>query len=346
MASKPAEPGFPTSLTWAEPAPNWYKVLRSWRELWHCYRNVFGSLYLLVVVYSTIVLWFSRRSFQRKKFCLPSLNIMLVVMGSTRSTCLFLNPYSALMKSSEALVVISIILTGVGGACVTSAISILLLIFLDSTKTTLGPSKLTRLPVFLSITALNIVYVVVADLVVWSNPEARLMVLICQVTFSIWGFLITIGYLVAGARMRRNLNASHLMSSYNNSFHAESKRLHRLLRLLLACALLGMLYFVLSIYVAASTDFGVLSENIYVENEWNWFAIQTVSRILELSVSVLMLAITTQSMRNEATYPSDRNRCKMGKADKFSRGCTSVLHGKEEPTSTVGLDHREQITSF
>ena len=268
MATKrpAAEFETPTSLTWAEPAPNWYKVLRSWRELWHCYSNIFGALHLLVVAYSAIVLWLSRRSFQRKKFCLPSLNIMLVVMGSTRSICLFLNPYSALMKSSEALVVICTILTGVGGACVTSAISILLLIFLDSTKTSLGPSKLTRLPVFLGITALNIVYLVVADFVVWFNREARLVVLVCHVTFSIWGLFITTGYLVAGARMRRNLKASHLMSSYNNSFHAESKRLRRLLRLLLACALLGMLYFVLSSYAAASTDFGVLSENIYVKN--------------------------------------------------------------------------------
>ena len=59
-----------------------------------------------------------------------------------------------------------------------------------------------------------------------------------------------------------------------------------------------------------------------------------------------MLAITTQSMRNEATDPSDQNRGKMGKTDTSSRGCKKrVLHDTEIPTTAVGLVHVKHITS-
>ena len=268
---------------------------------------------------------------------------MLVVMGSTRSFVLFLNPYSTVVRSSESLIVIFTILIGIGGACTTSAISILLLIVLDSTKATLGPSQLTQLPVFLSITVTNVIYLVVADITVWFEPGAKLLVLVCRVTFSIWGLLITIGYLVACARIRRNLSASNSMSSYNNSFHAQSKGLRRLLRLLYVCAFLGMLYFALSIYSATSTEYGVRNDGAYVKREWIWLALQTTSRILELFLSMLMLAVTTHTMRSESEEKPEQYTCDTGKMHASSLQ-TKTLNLSKEPSTTRDLFQQQHVS--
>ena len=239
----------------------------------------------------------------------------------------------------------SAILTGIGGACTTSAVSILLLIVLDSTKTTLGPSQFTRLPVFLGITVTNVTYLIISDLIVWFEPKAKPMIIACQVSFSLWGLFITVGYLAAGARIRRNLSASHRMSSYNRCFREQSKGLQSLLRLLYACAVVGVLYFVLSIYSATNNDFGVSNGSAYVKREWDWLGLQTSSRILEISLSVLMLVITTRSLRNEPEdrYVIERTACKTSKRNACSLE-TRTSHLNREPSLITDLPKFQQVS--
>ena len=339
------EPESLSVRTWAEPAPDWHKVLMLWKEMWLCYTRIFGVLYLFLVLYASTVLWVLRRCFREKKYRLPSLNIMLVFMGLTRSFVFFLNPYSTVEEPSQSLIVFFAILTGIGGACTTSAVSILLLIVLDSTKTTLGPSQFTRLPVFLGITVTNVTYLIISDLIVWFEPKAKPMIIACQVSFSLWGLFITVGYLAAGARIRRNLSASHRMSSYNRCFREQSKGLQSLLRLLYACAVVGVLYFVLSIYSATNNDFGVSNGSAYVKREWDWLGLQTSSRILEISLSVLMLVITTRSLRNEPEdrYVIERTACKTSKRNACSLE-TRTSHLNREPSLITDLPKFQQVS--
>ena len=103
----------------------------------------------------------------------------------------------------------------------------MLLIFLE-TKTSLGPARLKNLPCLLSITLVNIVYLLVSDSVVWFHPEAKVIIFICHATFAAWGLAVSAGYSVAGIRIWRNLKSSLGRTFFNRALDRDLRRPKRL----------------------------------------------------------------------------------------------------------------------
>ena len=283
---------------WPEPFPEWTTAIDDWGWTWHAHIFGFGSFFAIVTVYAFVSLCRSRKTaFTRQKIHLLSVNLGLIFAGLGRSLGLFWDPYFSSGSSSAAKNLVVLISWGVATACITSAFSIMLLIFLETTKTKLGPPKLRNLPFLISVMLANIIYLVMSDLVVWFYLEAKVMIFICHVTFAVWGLAISVSYFVAGLRMWRNLKST-LQARYANDrcFIRDARKLKRLFIFMSATSVFGVCNFSVSLYVSVG-EFGVFAEGHYARH-WPWFAIQTTMRTLELSLSALVFCIAIENPKD------------------------------------------------
>ncbi|KAJ7334386.1 hypothetical protein OS493_014697 [Desmophyllum pertusum] len=284
--------------TWPEPSPEWTAAIEEWGWMWFAHIYGFGSLFALMVLYAFFSLYrFRKTFFAKQKVHVRVMNYVLMTAGFGRSLALFWDPYVSSESSSAIQTLVVLISWGIATACMTSAFSIMLLIFLETTKTKLGPPKLRNLPFLVSVTLVNVVYLTMSDLVVWFYPKAKVMIFICQVIFAIWGIAISVGYFVAGSRMWRNLRATlQAHTSNDQCFLRDLRKLRRLFLFMSVASFFGVCNFTVSLYVSVG-EFGVFTGKSYAKS-WPWFAIQTTLRIMELLLSALIFLIAVDNPRN------------------------------------------------
>ena len=290
---------------WPEPFPEWPVAIEEWGWMWFAHVYGFGSLFTLITLYAFFSLYrFRKTFFARQKVHLRVMNYSLMVAGFGRSLKLLWDPYGSSESSSMIQNLTLLTCWGIATACMTSAFSIMLLIFLETTKTKLGPPKLRNLPFLVSVTIANIVYLIVSDLVVWFYPRAKVMIFVCHVTFAIWGLAISAGYLIAGLRMWRNLRSTlQANTSHDKRSLRDVRKLKRLFLFMSAASIFGVCNFSVSLYVSVG-EFGVFTGESYAKS-WPWFAIQTAMRIMELILSALIFVIAVDSPRRaHEKFPS------------------------------------------
>lgn len=290
---------------WPEPFPEWTVAIKKWGWMWFAHVYGFGSLFALLTLYVFSSLYrFRKALFARQKVHLRVMSFTLMAAGFGRSLALFWDPYTSSESSSAIQNLVVLTSWGIATACMTSAFSIMLLIFLETTKTKLGPPKLRNLPLLVSITLSNIVYLTMSDLVVWFYPEAKVMIFICHVIFAIWGLAISAGCFVAGFKMWRNLRSTlQAHTSMDQCSLRDVKKLKRLFVFMSAASIFGACNFSVSLYISIG-EFGVFTSESYAKS-WPWFAIQTTMRMMELLLSALIFLIAVDSPRNcNQTLPS------------------------------------------
>lgn len=266
--------------SWAEPSPNWLEAIKEWNWLWEVHIYGFGTIFVLITLFAVFYLIYSRKTtFSKHRVHLAVMNIALLTAGFFRALILFWDPYASSKDTTDLQLLVCIISWGTSTACITSSFSIMLLIFLETTKISLGPARLKNLPCLMSITLANIFYLIMSDLVVWFHPQAKVMIFICHVSFAIWGLTVSIGYLVAGIRMWRNLKSSLGEMFFNRALDRDATRLKRLFVLMCSASWFGVIKFSLSLYTAIG-EYGVFADIGYVKS-WPWFAMQSSLRTLE-----------------------------------------------------------------
>ena len=288
--------GFPLR-SWAEPSPNWLEAINEWSWLWKVHVYGYGTIFALIAFVAACYLVVSHKAtFTRHRVHLAVMNIALFTTGFLRALILYWDPYASRRDTTDLQLLACIISWGISTACITSSFSIMLLIFLETTKTSLGPARLKNLPCLVSITLANIFYLVLSDLVVWFHPGAKVMIFVCHVTFAVWGFAISVGYSVAGIRMWRNLKPS-----LGEVFDQDSKRLKRLLVLMCAASWFGVVKFSLSLYTAIG-EYGVFADIGYVKS-WPWLAVQSSLRTLEslMCAMIFFIGFNNRKANNNAT---------------------------------------------
>lgn len=290
---------------WPEPFPEWTEAIEKWGWMWAAHIYGFGSLFALLTLYAFSSLYrFRKAIFARQKVHLRVMCFTLMAAGFGRSLVLFWDPYTSSESTSAIQNLVVLTSWGIATACMTSAFSIMLLIFLETTKTRLGPPKLRNVPVLVSITFSNIVYLTVSDLIVWFYPKAKVMIFICHVTFAIWGLAISGGCFVAGFKMWRNLRSTlQTHTSMDQCSLRDVKKLKRLFVFMSTASIFGVFIFSVSLYTSIG-EFGVFSGKIYAKS-WPWFAMQTTMRMMELLLSTLIFLIAVDNPRNcNQTLPS------------------------------------------
>lgn len=290
---------------WPEPFPEWTEAIEKWGWMWAAHIYGFGSLFALLTLYAFSSLYrFRKAIFARQKVHLRVMCFTLMAAGFGRSLVLFWDPYTSSESTSAIQNLVVLTSWGIATACMTSAFSIMLLIFLETTKTRLGPPKLRNVPVLVSITFSNIVYLTVSDLIVWFYPKAKVMIFICHVTFAIWGLAISGGCFVAGFKMWRNLRSTlQTHTSMDQCSLRDVKKLKRLFVFMSTASIFGVFIFSVSLYTSIG-EFGVFSGKSYAKS-WPWFAMQTTMRMMELLLSTLIFLIAVDNPRNcNQTLPS------------------------------------------
>lgn len=136
----------------------------------------------------------------------------------------------------------------------------------------------------------------------WFHPQAKVMIFICHVAFAIWGLTVSIGYLVAGIRMWRNLKSSLGEMFFNRALDRDARRLKRLFVLMCSASWFGVIKFSLSLYTAIG-EYGVFADIGYVKS-WPWFAVQSSLRTLESLMCTFIFFISLNNRKtNNNTAP-------------------------------------------
>ena len=290
---------------WPEPFPEWTEAIKKWDWLWSAHVYGFGSLFALLTLYASFSLYrFRKAIFARQKVHLRVISFALMAAGFGRSLVLFWDPYTSSESSSAIQNLVVLTSWGIATACMTSAFSIMLLIFLETTNTRLGPPKLQNVPVLVSIMLSNIVYLTMSDITVWFYPRAKVMIFICHITFAIWGLAISAGCFAAGFKMWRNLRSTlQTRTSMDQCSLRDVKKLKRLFVFMSAASIFGVFIFSVSLYTSIG-EFGVFSSQSYAKS-WPWFAMQTTMRMMELLLSTLIFLIAVDNPRKcNQTLPS------------------------------------------
>ena len=286
--------------SWVEPSPNWLEAIKAWKWLWGVHIYGFGTMFALIAFFGMICLFAGRKTiFTRQRVHIAFMNTALITTGLIRSLILFWDPYASSADTSESQLLFCIISWGTATACITASFSIMLLIFLETTKTSLGPARLKNLPFLLSITLANVIYLLVSDLVVWFHSQAKVMIFICQFTFATWGLAISVGYSIAGMRMWRNLKSSLGETFFSRKLERDSKRLKRLFVLMCSASSFGITKFSLSLYAAVG-EYGVFADIGYVKS-WPWFVVQSMLRTLETLICIFIFLIAFKNPRGVNT---------------------------------------------
>ena len=284
---------------WAEPSPNWVEAIKEWKWLWTAHIYGFGTIFVLIASYAIFCFIASRKTvLTRHRVHRVVMNIALFFTGFLRALILFWDPYASSSDTTDLQLLFCIISWGISTACITSSLSIMLLIFLETTKTSLGPARLKNLPCLLSITLANIFYLLMSDIVVWFHPKAKVMIFTCHVTFAVWGLAVSVGYSFAGIRMWRNLKSSLGGTFFNRALDRDSRRLKRLFVLMCWASIFGIVKFSLSLYTAIG-EYGVFADIGYVKS-WPWFAVQCSLRMLEVLICGFIFLIALNNWKTNS----------------------------------------------
>ena len=271
LSATSAEPE-QTMETNPEPVPHWPTAFQIWGKAWDLHIYLFAVLYTIIAATSGIALASDILTNHGIKGLKLTLYLTLMFLGSSRAIILFVDPYS----SRGILDLLSTYITwSLGFPCILTALSLLLLVFVEVTRMNLAPPRFQKLSTALGMMVINILMVLATDLVFLLTQKGFVLLVICHVYFLLIGLILTAGFLRIGFRISNNAAAD----IYGDT------GLTRLRVLAFISAALNLLF--LGIQVYSVIRFGV-EEN---PRAWPWYAEQTLLRVLEVSMCVVMFSI-------------------------------------------------------
>jgi len=134
-----------------------------------------------------------------------------------------------------------------------------------------------------------------------------------------------VGYICVSWKIRKNIIKSQ---------NTRDNNMKRLQYLITACAVTCVCMCVLTIYAAAGV-FGVYSDVKYVD-AWPWWAFQTLSRLLEVAICIVMLLMNTRSNKRKI-LPSLNTTMSF-----FARRSTVKVEAATRPVDD--MNHNSQIS--
>ena len=182
----------------------------------------------------------------------------------------------------------SLIVDCLSTALMLSALSILLLILLETTKTSLAAPKLQNIWALLGITALLTAIMLTFNLLVLLNNR-KFWRFFSYIHLFIWGLLICVGYTVAGRRMWRNLKSSRQLGR-----SARERRLQKIIQLVLLAPLITAASLILNLCIAAN-NYGILKGlEIAEKTIRSRYAIKFLRKLCDFAIMVLIFGIAIE----------------------------------------------------
>ena len=170
-----------------------------------------------------------------------------------------------------------------------SAFSILLLILLETTKTSLVAPRLQNIWVLLAVTAVLTAAMLTFNLLVLYAARELWYFVSCLAIF-IWGILVCVGYTIAGHRIWRNLKSSRRLGN-----STREGRLKNVITLVFLSPIITVFALILSLLLAAS-DYGIFVElEINEKTIWRRYAFMFLLRSCEFAIVALIFGIVVRT---------------------------------------------------
>lgn len=199
--------------------PDWEELQLRLRWTWNL--HIFGIAVLFMVLacaaFFTIL---GLRAQLSARPHLSSLNVFLCVLGGSRAIGLFIDPYGSKQSMPG---VMSRILGDLAFPCLLSAFSLLQLAFLQMTQVKVAPSKLNSETCVSLVITSHFCLTIASDILWTLKNTLRIVWLLTQVMFSMWGIFLCLTFLCGCLRLLRSIAKLPLVflskvdsSSYEN----------------------------------------------------------------------------------------------------------------------------------
>ena len=352
-----------------EPLPDWDLALRDWKYLWELHYIGFGVLFFGVAVFSCICvvkIKHRARGMTLANYFL-AVCLMLMTFSVSRTLYLFLDPYES-HTVLDLPVLLSRIIFAIGYPCLTSALSLIHFAFLEVNKLRLISRRLQNVKFLVSVIASHFVIVLVVYLVITLAPKLARLLILCQTVLISWWFILAACFLYSGWKVNwesqitakffsstvvKDRTASTLSSasldpqSYSVTVeqaktlsgdqNKPSKGAQKIARISGFVSLLALLNFGAELYSLFSLYKLYDFEGENVVDHWPWWGYQTVSRILDFFLCLVIAYVifpSTQiekTQKHSASYGVDSHTMRVNKnVEKTADGIDAVWCAKIE----------------
>ena len=226
--------------------------------------------------------------------------VQLFVAASLKVVALLWSPL-LLKEASKKVFATALLIDCCSLALILSAFSILLLILLETTKTSLAPPRLQNIWVLLAITAVTTSVMLTFNLLVL-YADRTFWYFLSHLAVSAWGTLICIGYVVAGRRMWTNLQSSREVAKSSGERRLKNVTI---LVFLAPCITAAML--ILNISLAAS-EYGILKHLEMTSNTfWRRYATMFLLKCCQLAIVVLIFGVVIRTKSGKGSVDNTSN---------------------------------------
>ena len=287
-AEPQTQPTAAPEQSWPEPEPDWDEAYTKWQDAWPMHTYGFAAVFTVITMIPPFELLRIHLDKARISPLKSTVLFIIFIFSLTRAITLFVDPYGS---TNRFPLVVTQLLFSLGHPCIISALSLLLLVLIDTTKMNIAPPRFQRVQFIIPVVIFHVILVIVTDFVVVYFLEAKVLLLMCQIYFLLLGCLLAIGYMSVGWKIHKNIRAN-----VNTKITGDNS-MRRLLYLIIACAVASALISILTIYAAAGV-FGVYSDVEHVE-AWPWWIFQTLNRLLETTICIVVLLMNTKTTKRK-----------------------------------------------
>lgn len=269
--------------TTSTPPANVHEFLYHWA--WEFYVYTFATLFgaFALSCFVALVRQFSQPTHNRNMHGRFT-TVQLLIAATLKVVGLLWNPI-LLHDVSLGTFTASLLIDCFSIALNLSAFSILLLILLETTKTSLAAPRLQNIWVLLAITAILTAVTLTFNLLVL-YADRKFWYFISYIVLLIWGILICVWYSLVGYRMWQNLKSSRRL---RNS--TAKGRLKNIIALVCLSPVITAVSLIMSLCLAAS-DYGILMElEINKKTMWSRYVFIFLLRICEFFIVVIIFGI-------------------------------------------------------
>ena len=283
-----------TSTTASTPSANVGKLMNHWA--WEFYAYTFATLFGIFALCCCVTFVRQWTQLSRSRNIHGRFTTVQLFIAATLKVVGLLWSPIVLHDASIETFIASLLIDCFSMALTLSAFSILLLILLETTKTSLAAPRLQNIWVLLAITAVfTAISLTINLLVLYADRE--LWFFVSHLVLFIWGILICVGYSIAGYRMWRNLKSSRQLGN-------SAGRLNTIINQVFISAFITALMLILNLSLVIKDFSLTANRKITKESIWSRYAILFLLRSCELAVVVLIFGIVigTKSRRSSVEH--------------------------------------------
>ncbi|XP_062589203.1 proline-rich transmembrane protein 4-like [Saccostrea cucullata] len=339
----------------AEPHPVWDVAMKEWQWGWEILVYFFAASFLLIALLSllsVIRLWKIKHLLSKNYFMV--LNILIIFKCVLRALYLLIDAYNVRGTYHPVL---AYFLYSTAFPCLTSAFSILFYALLLATKMKMLSSKIQKSSVLIGIIAFHFILSISTDFVVGFFTDAKIMLLICQSFYILWGIILFLGYIFIFRRLRESaIKRRKTLKKHSISYPSDISRksvvssmgslprpkksrnkstLNSAITVTLVAAACGLFCIILEFF-GIFYVFRMFTDG-YVPEPWPWYVHQFLLRVFELIMCAIMVYVGSQPIKYNRR--NDSKPCYLFCFVLKKCCCSSQENSENDQNTSFGSSH-------